>query len=187
MPADDFLCGISAGIGIDCTGKGQIGGLNRRVFVGNIKDLANLAYTTDAEGYTTAINFKPYGLLYEFVGQKYAHTSTDDVARNEGGSVNYPHTVTLKLFDSTPDDKAVIESMTAADVFVVVETNNQTFEIFGYQNGLTLDTAPKESGQAASADTSRTLTLSGAEVGLAKVFLDTDYATSITTLESYVG
>lgn len=187
MPLDDILCGITAGIKLNCTGKGQVGGLNRRVFVGNIKDLADTPYTIDGDGYVTAINFKPYGFLYEFVGQKFAHTSSDDVERNAGGSVNYPHTVTLKLFDETPDDKEIIEQMTAADVFVVVETNNQKFKIYGYQNGLTIDTAPQESGNESSSDTSRTVTLSGAEVGLAKVFLDTDYATSVAKLESYVG
>lgn len=187
MTADQFLCGISAGIGINCTGKGQIGGLNRRVFIGNIKDLANNAYTFDVDGYVTAINFKPYGFLYEFVGQKFAHTSGDNVERNEGGSVNYPHIVTLKLFDDEPADKELIETMTAADVFAVVETNNQEFKIYGFQNGLTIDTAEQNSGNAGNSDTSRTVTLSGVEVGLAKIFRDTDYATSVAKLESYVG
>lgn len=180
-------CGITAGIQINCNGQGQVGGLNRRAFVGNIKDLADNAYTTDVDGYVTAINLKPYGFLYEFVGQKFAHTSGDDVARNEGGSVNYPHTVTLKIEDLTPDDKAVIESMTAADLFVVVETNNQEFKIYGAENGLTVDTAPQNSGNAIGSDTTRTITLSGGEKRLAKVFRDTDYATSVAKLESYVG
>lgn len=180
-------CGITSGIGLDCTGKGQIGGLNRRAFVGNIKDLADSAYTTDVDGYVTDINLKAYGFLYEFVGQKFAHTSGDDVARNEGGSVNYPHTVTLKIEDLTPDDKAVIESMTASDLFVVVETNNRQFKIYGAFNGLTVDTAPQNSGNSVGADTTRTITLSGGETGLALVFQDTDYATSVAKLESYVG
>ena len=180
-------CGITAGIQIQCTGKGNIGGLNRRAFVGNIKDLADLAYTTDVNGYITAINLNPYGFLYEFIGQKYAHTSGDDIARNEGGSVNYPHTVTLKIEDLTPDDKAVIESMTAADMFVVVEDNNKQFRVYGAENGLTVDTAPQNSGNAFGSDTTRTITLTGAEVGLAKVFFSTDYPTTVALLESYVG
>ena len=180
-------CGITAGVQINCTGKGQVGGLNRRAFVGNIKDLADSAYTTDIDGYVTAINLKAYGFLYEFIGQKFAHTSGDDVARNEGGSVNYPHTVTLKIEDLTPDDKAVIESMTASDMFVVVEDNNKQFRIYGAENGLTVDTAPQNSGNAIGSDTTRTITLTGGETGLAKVFLSTDYATSVALLESYVG
>ena len=187
MAGGQFQCGITSGIVLDCTGKGQLGGLNRRVFVGNIKDLEDLPYTISAEGYYEAINLRTYGFLYEFIGQKFAHTSGDNVERNEGGSVNYPHTVTLKLIDATPADSSVIEEMTAADVFVVVETNNQKFKIYGYQNGLTISEAPQDSGNAASADTTRTITLSGNEVGLAKEFLITDYATTVALLESYVG
>lgn len=187
MADSSFLCGISKGIKLDCSGKGQLGGLNRRLFLGNIKNLANAAYTTDADGYITDINFDAYGFLYEFIGQKYSHSATDNVARNEGGSVNYPHSVTLKISDVTPDDKAVIEDLTASDVFAVVVDNNQQIRIYGAFNGLTIDTAEQNTGNNAESDTTRTVVLSGNETGLAKVFLDTDYNTSIAKIESYVG
>lgn len=182
-----FECGITQGIVLDCSGKGSIGGLDRRVFITNTKDLENASYNTDAEGYVTAINFKAYGFLYEFVGQKLAHTYTSTIEKNTGGSVNYPQTVVLKLFDPTPADRDVIEIMTASDLVVIVETNNRTFEIFGAENGLTVSESTKESGAEANADTSRSITLTGNERELPRVFLDTDYATSLTTLESYVA
>jgi len=71
-------------------------------------------------------------------------------------------------------------------VFAVVETSRNRFEVFGLDLGLSVESGPRNSGTTPSESTARVVTLTGDQASLEKIFLRTDYDTSVAYLDSLV-
>lgn len=182
-------CGITGGIDLSCqTLKDSAGGLKTRMWIGNMSDLASPSYTLGTGGYVESIEFKSsYTNLYEFTGVKNQNSTNSDAQRLESGNATFPQSVVLTTHTTTPAQLEVLEELTFADVFVIVETSKDRLEIFGINLGLSLESAPKTSGNSPADSTARVITLSGDQSEPEKIFLQTDYATSISYLESLVA
>lgn len=182
-------CGISGGFDLTCqTLKDSAGGLKTRMWIGNISDLASPSHTLGSGGYVESLEFKSsYTNLYEFTGVKNQNSTNSDAQRLESGNATFPQSVVLTTHTTTPDQLTVLEELAFADVFVIVETSKNRLEVFGINLGLSLESAPKTSGNAPSDSTARVITLSGDQSEPEKIFLRTDYATSVAYLESLVA
>lgn len=127
-----------------------------------------------------------YNGLYKFSGPKKGHTAGYTVQVADGGNKAFVHAVTLKFFANNAADAKVIEDLVSGNVFVIVETNENQFKIYGGQNGMEVTAGQQNSGNASNADTTDQLTLNGdGEQYLPKIFFATDYATTLALLESY--
>lgn len=182
-------CGITGGIDLSCaTLKAASGGLQQRVWIGNFGDLASPGWTEVGDGYVESFEFNSgYSNLYEFTGVKNQNSTSTDAQALESGNATFPHSVTLTLHTTTPAELNVIEELAYANVFVIVETSNQRLEVFGLNLGLSLESAAKTSGNTPADSTARTVILSGDQSEPEKIFLRTDYATSVSYLESLVA
>jgi len=175
-------CNISAGIGVDCSDLRRVGGLNKRIWFFN---LSGVTYTTNVNGYITALSFPTYEGLYTFEGKKNSHSSGYQLINQEGANKFFQHESVVKLFATTPDDQSVIEDLAVASVGIIVETSNREFVLYGKDNGMDLITLVQNTGAVGASDVSATLTFQGSESEMPKFVLSTDYETTLTLLESY--
>jgi len=175
-------CNISAGIGVDCSDLRRVGGLNKRIWFFN---LSGVTYTTNVNGYITALSFPTYEGLYTFEGKKNSHSSGYQLINQEGANKFFQHDSVVKLFATTPDDQSVIEDLAVASVGIIVETSNREFVLYGKDNGMDLITLVQNTGAVGASDVSATLTFQGSESEMPKFVLSTDYETTLALLEGY--
>jgi hypothetical protein len=148
-------------------------------------NLSGVTYTTNVNGYITALSFPTYEGLYTFEGKKNSHSSGYQLINQEGANKFFQHDSVVKLFATTPDDQAVIEDLAVASVGIIVETSNREFVLYGKDNGMDLITLVQNTGAVGASDVSATLTFQGSESEMPKFVLSTDYETTLTLLESY--
>lgn len=180
-------CGITSGVSTTCADSRRVGGVNRRAYVFNISDLADTKYTTDGDGYITAINFDTYKGLYEFTGRKKSHSGGYSLSKQQpGGNIFFLHDVIFKLLPDTPVEDEVIENLAVAEVGIILETNNQEFILYGGENGCEMTEGTQNTGQESASDISDILTFQGEEKSKPKRILSNNYATTKALLDSYV-
>lgn len=179
----DLLEGLDA----SCNALNKIGGVKKRVWVGQLSQLAAVPYTTDSDGYVDTIAFATasptYG-LHKFVGKKSKHNGTYELTA--GDNVNTFNTsAILVLYHYTPDDRSAIENLiNADDLFCLFETEAGQIELFGITQGLNASAGTGATGVALQDSTAFTLTLSGEQLSMPKLFLNGGtLADSITYLD----
>lgn len=158
------------------------------MWLGNLGDLASPRFTQDGEGYVVSLEFlSSYANLYEVVGVKNQNSTNSDAQALESGNASFPQSVVATVHTNTPAGLQFLEDAAYATLFAIVETSNNRLEIFGLNLGLSLESAPKTSGNTTQDSTARVITFSGDQSEPEKIFLRTDYATSIAYLESFVA
>jgi hypothetical protein len=177
-------CRVTNGITPDCDDLRRVGGVNKRFYLGNTADLT---YTEDGSGYVNSISFGSiYGGLYEFEGKKKSHSGGYTLVTQAGGNTFFQHDAICKLISTTPDDDETIEELSVADVFIIMETNNNEFVVYGIDNGLAMSAATQNTGQESASDITDTLTFMGEERRKPRRFLVTDYAGTLAYLEARI-
>lgn len=177
------VCGIGAGIGINCDSLKRAGGINKRFWLGNISGLAT-PIVANTDGYVTNIPLSTYLTLYTFQGPKFAHAFEINEQRGDEGNVQWEHKFMIKLLNTNPVDDAVLEDLSVSEVFAVVQTNNLEFLILGAQNGLTSTEGKISSGQKSGDSSSSAMTLTGFETSIYKRLLKTDVNTTLAYLNA---
>lgn len=164
-------CGISAGLGVDCSDLRKPGGLAKRLWLFNIDDL-RVRLNTWQTGYVTDLEFTSYRGLYEIESAKFSHEATWTLQKGEGGNVLFQHQVIIRAFNNDPTDDALIQDLTVADVGAIVETNNGELLIFGGASGLSAaDPTSGSTGRQIADNTATQITLVGVDKYLPKRFL----------------
>ncbi len=177
-------CRVTSSVGADCDDLRRVGGVNKRFYLGNTADLT---YTEDGSSYVNSLSFSNiYGGLYEFEGKKKSHSGGYTLVSQAGGNTFFQHDVIAKLISTTPDDDETIEELSVADVFIILETNNNEFVIYGIDNGLAMSAAAQNSGQESASDITDTLTFTGEERKKPRRFLVGNYATTVAYLNARV-
>lgn len=179
-------CGIESGIDYDCLAKRRIAGV-KKIWLFNLDSLTSGVDPT-GEGYVTGIEFNGYDGLYLFDAGKWSHSATSTISvSTESGAVTFLQNVVMRLIADTPTELATISDLTLATVGAIVLTNNNEFRIYGANNGLSAtEGAVMPTGRNQGEDTTSQITLSGEEILPYRLFLRTDYNTSlayITALE----
>lgn len=175
------------GLEISCNAENKVGGINKRVYIGQLSQLDTVPFTTDADGNIDEINFATaspaYG-LHKFTSRKDKQSGTYELAPGENINI-YETAVNLELFHYTQEDKDVImQLVNADDVFVVVQNNAGQMEVFGIEEGLNASAGSGGTGVLLNDKTSFSLTLSGGQKKLPYVFLNGGtLATSISYLD----
>lgn len=165
-----MACTISAGIGIVCADLRRTGGVNKKVWVGNITDL-RAPFNIDTTDYIQNIELNTYRTLYAFEGAKFSHSGASNLAKTDSGNVSFSHEFLLKVFNTNPTDDFILESLATSDVFVICQTMNDDFLIYGGANGLSASALTAQTGKNQGDDSTTTVTLSGSERTLPKRFL----------------
>lgn len=177
-------CNISSSVALICSDQQQAAGVARRVWLGNIDDLQDTKYTLDGSSYVTAINFDTYKGLYTYTGPKNSHVAESNGQIEEGANKFFLHRLLIKIFSSDPTDDTAIENLLNANMFAVVEDNNEQFFIYGGYAGMEVIEITR-STQAKTGDTAFNIQMEGQEKSLPLRVLSTDYATTKALLEGY--
>jgi hypothetical protein len=178
------VCRVTGSITAECDDLRRVGGVNKRFWVGNTSDLT---YTSDGSDYVNGLSFgSVYGGLYEFEGKKKSHSGGWTLVKQVGGNTFFQHDAVVKLISTTPADDEVIEELSVADVFIILETNNNEFIIYGIDNGLDMTAGSQNSGAESASDITDTLTFQGEERRKPRRFLVSNYANTLSYLEALV-
>lgn len=183
-------CAITSGIAITCDDLKRVGGVNKRVYLFNISELADDKYTILTD-YVSAINFDLTFGLYAFNSKKKSHSAGYSIQKQQpGGNTFFQHDAILKLFPDAPVEDAVIQDLIVAEVGLIIEDNNQQFFLYGQENGLEVTEGTQNSGQENASDVALSLTFTGEEKALPlRISVDgtgTDYAATKAYLETLV-
>lgn len=181
-----MACKIETGISNTCDELNQVGGADQTFWVGYHSELdtpISDAQTADL----SQIDFGSYGGLRRFDGNKFAHSFGDELAVVAGGNKFYNHTAVVKLLsNSTADDVTLQTLELGTDIFIVAQTNNNEFKIYGATKGLSATAGTQNTGTTADSDVTDTITLSGAEKKKALRFaLPGGYAATLARIEGY--
>lgn len=176
-------CTISAGITIGCNDLKRVGGLNKRLWLFNMDDLAS-SIVALTSGYVTNIPLTTYRTLYKIEGPKFAHSFSIKEQRTEEGNVAWEHSLMVKVFNTDPTEDAILENLTVGEFGAIVQSNNQEFYILGGQNGLTALDGEVKSGQKSGDPSTSTLTLVGVEPSVYKRLLRVDFNTTLQMLNA---
>lgn len=162
-----IACGIQNGIDASCDSLRKPGGLGREAWAFNLSDLRN-ALPVSSEGYITDLPLNTYQGLYKFSSAKYNFEYTWTEQTGDGGNKSYQISLTLRLFNSTPTDDAVIEDLGVSETVFVIKTNAGEYLILGAENGLSSDGSTGGAGRQATDPTTSSVVLVGVERFLPK-------------------
>ena len=178
-------CLITGSLDVTCDSLRQVGGVKPKAW--RVTGEEGFSFTTDAEGYVTALSFSGYGGLVRLVGAKNSHSGGVTPQVNPGGSRYFLHQVTVNALNTTPEEDEILEEWIASEGAIILQTNNEEFLLYGAENGMT---ATADGGQNTGqdftgADLPFTYNMQGSEKKLPLRILDTDYATTLALLEGY--
>jgi len=133
MSACSFL---TLGLDPTCEALKKIGGVNKRIYIGQISDIDTITFGVDGE--ITAFTMLTGTSLKAFIGKKEKHQGTYELTAGE--TINlFNQSVILGLyFESDIERKAINELVNVEDMFAFVETNSGVIEAYGIANSTTL-------------------------------------------------
>lgn len=164
---------ILQGIDPNCDALNKVGGIDKRVWVGQLSQLSG--YTTDGSGYINTVTLATISsiqqTLKKFTGKKFKHAATvEGVVGENVNTIN--QSLALSLYYSTPAERQAIEQLfNADDVFVFVEGNYGGVEAYGIDLGLNGSALTGGLGTLLNDNTAIIVTLSGEQRTLPKQVL----------------
>lgn len=175
-------------IGATCASVNQVGGVNKRLWITQLGQIAS--YTYDADGYVNTIsmgtdNSSDSYKLITVTGKKFTHSGTYEGV--VGNNVNLiKHNAIVKIYTDTPAQRDAVTALFKADELVVFfENENGKIEIYGLDKGLEASALAGGTGVALQDDNGITLTLSGEQTKLPEFFLvGGALATSVAYLDN---
>ena len=175
-------------IGATCASVNQVGGVNKRLWITQLGQIAS--YTYDADGYVNTIsmgtdNSSDSYKLITVTGKKFTHNGTLEGV--VGNNVNLiKHNAIVKIYTDTPAQRDSVTALFKGQELVVFfENENGKIEIYGLDKGLEASALAGGTGVALQDDNGITLTLSGEQTKLPEFFLvGGALATSVAYLDN---
>lgn len=127
-------------------------------------------FDVDSTAVISTIELNTYATLYKFEGAKFSHSATSNLVKTESGNVSFTHELTMKVYNTNISDDQVLQNLSVAEVFAVIQTNNDDFFIYGAGNGLSASAVTAQTGKNAGDDSTTTVVLTGTERTLPKRF-----------------
>ena len=179
-------CLITQPFDLSCGKLGQTGGIKPRFWVYNLDDLTTAVDIESTVG-IAALTFNTYKGLHKYVGPTEGHQAGWELVAAEGGNSAIRHNAIVKLIEASNADNTVIKRLLSGSAMgFIFELNNRKFRIYGAQSGMIRNAGLQNQGVNNAADVSSVLTFQGnGEEHLPLYFVNTDYATSLSTLIGY--
>ena len=167
-----------------CNALKKLGGLNKRVWVGQLSQLDSYTVngsTLDIETLVMGSDASGVFTLKKFIGRKLKNSATTEVEVGENINV-INQSVILQLYHFTSEEKKAIEDLiNGEDLFAVVENNAGQVEVYGIDTqgsassedpigGLNCSAGTGGTGALLNDTTAFTITLSGQHRVLCRIF-----------------
>lgn len=173
---------LTRGLDPTCDALKKLGGLAKRVYIGQLADLDSYTVNDDTLDIQALVMVaSPASTLKKFIGKKLKHSVTTPVEVGENINV-FNQTAVLVLYHFTSLEKAAIEELVnVEDAFVLVETFAGQIEVYGIDTngiadsddplgGLNTSAGDGGTGVALNDPTAFTLTLSGQHRIMSRIF-----------------
>jgi hypothetical protein len=176
----------------DCAALRQEGGLNLRVWIGSVKDIASITYDSTLDNLVSAMTLAETKKLIRTFGKMYKNNATISLEQGENFTARVQSAI-LTLYSKSAAEKMAIEDLIDAEqLFCIYETNSGNLEIMGLPRkgksplnyGLTASAMDGTTGTLLNDPNHKIMTLSGQLPNMELQFLDTDLATSIAALDT---
>lgn len=163
----ECLSSIDLGVQASCLAIKKVGGLDKRIYLGAIGDLASVTITAGATNIITAFTFTATNGFVKMIGRKEKNSAGSDIEAGENVNVRNQN-VNLAIYYETGIDLAAIDAIIDNEaLFAVVETNPGVLEVFGINKvnfdsyGLKVSANPGTSGLLLNDTTAFQMVLSG--------------------------
>lgn len=177
---------LALGVQASCVATKKPGGLDKRVYLGLVSDLASVTFGADNS--FTAFTFKDGKGLVQYISKKDKNSATSALEVGENQNLRN-HSVNLVVYWETAAQLKTLDDLLDTEgIFVIVETNYGTLEAFGLNKGSNFDNFGLKatandgtSGVVLNDPTAFNLVLSGQHTNLQLLFnpavaLDTNIA-----------
>lgn len=190
MAACSFL---TVGLDPSCEALKKLGGVNKRVYIGQLSDIDTITFGVDGE--ITALTLLVGATLKQFIGKKEKNQGTYELVAGDTINLFNQSAILALYFDSDAERAAINQLVNVEDMFCIYETNAGHLEVMGIANSSTLGydnfglkaTAGTGNGTGIliNDDTSYKVTLSGNVPNLPMLFEPANtLAANITYLDS---
>jgi len=180
-------CIITSGITTPgCTDRFASPGISRAdIYVFNHSEIS--AYTSTVTGEVSALTFSPsYEVGFLVSMHKNSASFSEELVADENSAPYYNLTFAGKIIANDTDTRVAIEDMVDVDLVIVAKAKSGVYYILGESGGLKLTENTFTTGATNGDEIGDTLSFTGVENGRARVFLDTNEATTKITLDSYL-
>lgn len=184
---------IDHGVNTNCDGLNKIGGINRRIFIGQLSQIDSNTLTFGSNGEVTAFALNAGETLKLFVSETFKQAGRNEMTKGDNGVVAWNHYVDLVHYWFSQRDVKSIENLNKARrLFAILEQNNGQFVVYGLGNttagydsfGLSGETNTGTTGVLLTDDNTDKTTLSGMVLNKPMLYKPTqDAATNKTELE----
>ncbi len=176
------ICKINAGISLpaNCLDNALVAGVRDEIILVNIDDISGFVFDAGNPLLITAVTRVSTTLGYGFEGQLNSNEPSYELVK-QGFNRVYDHILTFKGFDVSAASKLNFSQMVKAKVVAFIENNDKTFEVYGADTGLLVDTLvrnPNDSDTGGAFDVTLRSDENIKEPKMPLTWLDTDYATT---------
>jgi len=192
----ECLSSLEKGVQASCTAIKKAGGLDKRIYLGAIGDLATCVIGSDNT--LTSITFTATKGLVKMVGRKEKNSAGSDIEVGENVTLRN-QTLSLSVYYDSAGPQATIDLAAIEGIidnealFAIVETNAGSLEVFGINKvnydgyGLRVTANPGTSGLILNDSTAFAMVLSGGFTNLQLIYAPaTALATNIAALDALV-
>lgn len=173
-------CEISAGFAASGCAIPTVGTSLDQIWLFNINDYS--AYT-ESGGVVSAFTMKTAKNAYKMEIKKKSGRLFQEKQEDDDGGISYMQGFDFVIADNSSTARTFVDNLNGVLLTAVVLRNDDTFDVIGLDEGVELSTMTEST---ASGELGYRCTLSGEGFNyVTKKFLDTDKATSITTLDGY--
>lgn len=183
--------GITVGADYDCTNPLK-SGVNPRLLVGNLDDIATVTYDVSDTSVITDITMKSTKAMYAFQGLRSSVKPQVDIVVSEM-NVGFSHQVDFSVFEVDSAQKVNLQGMAVIKQFCIYQNpkdsslGDAVWEVMGVNAGLEVQTMTRIAGDATTGG-AYTVQLKtseqSSETGLPNSFFDTDIATTEAKIEA---
>jgi hypothetical protein len=184
---------LTTGFNPTCAALKKVAGFANFGYIGTISDLASVSYAVTG---VDALTLDSTKVLVKFITKERQVTAESPINdRGEGNFTTITHTVELPIYFNTQAEIELLNVLLDKDrLFVILPTASKQFRVYGLANtgqdfenfGLKVSGGADAAGKELQDQSRINLTLTGEMLTLPIYFFDTDYATSLATLEGYL-
>lgn len=162
---------LTLGVQASCAAVKKVGGINKKVRLGLLEDLASVTYGTG--NIVTAFTFKDGKGLVTYDGRKEKNSSGVELEKGENVNLRI-QTLNILVYTSTAAEVTTLDELLDAEqLFAVVDPNSGPLEVYGLNKtdylgyGLSTTAYTQNSGVVLNDSSAHNVTISGGHTNLA--------------------
>ena len=175
-------CTIGGAPDYGCDGRKSAAGLKQYGYLGNLEDIV---FVRGADDIITSFTIVPTKQLYKFTVPPKANDAGYELQQGDAGNPSFKYILNAQFSASSQAQRKLVEDLIyATNTVAFIVTNGNIITVLGAGDGLSVEAATQTSGKLGTDNNLHQITLTGEGNEIPPQYLDTDFETSITALET---